>query len=81
MIHFQSDVIIHLADNNLAQNGKPIINIGDLIVFSEENPNSKSYIAYDTFFKLVDMYFEYVEAGTKEHRTIKVTGLLTKFQI
>ena len=49
-------------------------------MFIEEPEDSKLYVNYDTFFKWIDMYFEYTEHGTKEARTIKITGLLTKFQ-
>ena len=80
MIHFQHDVIIHLTENNLKDDGKPIINIGDLILFEEEPEGSKLPVDYDTFFKFVDMYFEYTEHGTRENRMIRITGLLTKFQ-
>lgn len=80
MIHFQKDIIVYLTENNLYPDGKPIINVGDLIIFSEEPLGSKNYLSCETFFELIDMYFEYVEAGTEENRTIKITGLLTKFQ-
>lgn len=80
MIHFQKHAILHICDNNLHPDGKPIINIGDMIIFEEEPISSKSYIDYETFFKLIDMYFEYTEHGTREIRMIRVTGLLTKYQ-
>ena len=80
MFHFQQYVILHLCDNNLHPDGKPIINIGDFIIFEEEPTDSKSYVSYGTFFKWLDMYFEYTEQGTKEIRMVRVTGLLTKYQ-
>lgn len=80
MLYYQSDVILHLADNNLHPNGEPIIKVGDLIFFSEQDKQSKYHMDYDTFFRLVDMYFEYIEAGTRKNRTIRITGLLKKFQ-
>jgi len=80
MIYFQEDVVLHLTNDNLKEDGRPIIKPQDLIIFSERPVDSKGYIPYELFFKWIDMYFEYVEMGTKEHRTIKITGLLTKFQ-
>jgi hypothetical protein len=80
MIHYQNDVILHLTNDNLQPNGEPIINIGDLILFSTENNIGGATVTYDTFFKWIDMYFEYTEHGSKENRTIKITGLLTRFQ-
>lgn len=80
MIHFQEDVVLHLAASNLNDDNKPIINKGDLILFVEKSKDDKLYIDYDTFFQLIDMYFEYTEHGTKANRTIKITGLLTRFQ-
>ncbi|TSJ36510.1 hypothetical protein FO440_22010 [Mucilaginibacter corticis] len=80
MIHFQKDALTYLTLNNSSAEGKPIINVGDLIIFSEENSSSNSFIAYDVFFALVGLYFEYFEIGTRRHQVIRVTGLLTKFQ-
>jgi len=80
MIHYPLNVVLHLTNSNLTEDGKPIIKIGDLIIFSEEPADSKGYMPYELFFKWIDMYFEYTEHGTKEYRTIKITGLLTKFQ-
>ena len=79
-IHHQSDVVLALTSDNLAATGEPIIRIKDLIIFSEKPKDNADYIPYDLFFKWVDMYFEYVEMGTQEYRTIRITGFLTKFQ-
>ncbi|MEO8885980.1 MAG: hypothetical protein ABI367_07950 [Mucilaginibacter sp.] len=79
-IHYQSDVVLALTSDNLNEDGTPIIKIKDLIIFSERPKEHKGFIPYDLFFKWIDMYFEYVEMGTKEHRTIRITGFLTKFQ-
>ena len=79
-IHYQSDVVLALTSDNLTENGEPIVKIKDLIIFSEKSKDKADYIPYDLFFKWVDMYFEYVEMGTKEYRTVRITGFLTKFQ-
>lgn len=80
MIHFQNDVIKHLTNGNLSKDGKPIIKVGDLIVFTEGEINSKVNLDYKTFSSFIDMYFEYTEHGNKENRLVKITGLLTKYQ-
>ncbi len=80
MIHYQEDVVLALTNSNLKEDGTPIIKIKDFIIFSEKPKDHKGYIPYDLFFKWIDMYFEYVEMGTEENRSIRITGFLTKFQ-